>query len=82
MRRRRRRSKINTMDKVLVLMGIFLFAFTVTMIVLIYRSGQSFDVLIERVFTACVGEGGFMGAIKIAKVLKGEKIETDQETYL
>lgn len=71
----KRDEKIKTMDKVLILMGIFLFAFTITMIILIYKSGGSFDVLIEKVFMACVGEGGFMGAIQIAKVIKKEKEE-------
>lgn len=71
--------KIKTMDKVLILMGIFLFAFTVTMTILIYLSGGTFDTLIDRVFTACLGEGGFMGAIQIAKVIKGEWTKKDYE---
>jgi len=74
---RRKRRKLKTMDKILILMGIFLFVFTVTMIVCIYLTNGSYDTLIEKVFQGCLGEGGIMGIIQTAKVIKGDKPTED-----
>lgn len=61
--------KLKTMDKILVLMAVFLFVFTVIMIIIFCFKDAVPDVLIEKVFMCCVGEGGFMGAIQVAKVI-------------
>jgi len=75
----RRRKKMKTMDKILICLGIFLFVFTITMIICIYRTGGSYDTLIEKVFQGCLGEGGIMGVIQTAKVLKGESKEDNDD---
>lgn len=72
-----KKKKVKTMDAILVIMGIALLIFTVTMTICIYKTGGSYDVLIEKVFQACLGEGGVMGVIQTAKILKGDK--TPQE---
>ena len=64
---------MKTMDKILVLMAVFLFLFTVTMIVIFCFMGDVPNTLIERVFISCLGEGGVMGAIQVAKVIKEKK---------
>lgn len=58
------------MDVILVLMGIFLVAFTVAMIVLFARVGSEPSTLIGCVFAACTAEGGFMAMIKRSKTKK------------
>ena len=55
------------MDKILIIIGIFLFVFVVTMIVLYIRTGAIPDTLCTCVFAACGGECGVMGWIKTTK---------------
>lgn len=70
--RRRRdgehRKKIKTMDLILVLVGITLLLFTVTMIVLFIKTGSEPSTLETCVFAALAGECGVMGWIKTCKV--------------
>ena len=58
---------IKTMDRILIILGIFLFIFVVTMIVLYIRTGAIPDTLCTCVFAACGGECGVMGWIKTTK---------------
>lgn len=67
--------KRGAMDIILILMGIFLFLFTITMIVIFCVKGATPDTLIDRVITCCIGEGGIMGMIQVAKVIKDKKEE-------
>ena len=69
--------KIKTMNLILLLIAVFLFLFTIAMIVIFCVKGATPDILIEKVFVACVGEGGFMGAIQIAKVITSRRKEND-----
>lgn len=58
---------IGTMDIILVIVGILLVVFTVTMIVLFERYGAIPDTLCTCVFAALAGECGIMGWIKTTK---------------
>jgi len=58
---------IGTMNLVLLVLGVFLLAFIVTMIVIFVRQGQIPDTLVQCVFGACGVEGGIMGWIKTTK---------------
>ena len=55
------------MDRILIIIGIFLLSFVVTMIVLYIRTGAIPDTLCTCVFAACGGECGVMGWIKTTK---------------
>ena len=56
-----------TMDIILVIVGAFLVAFTVKMIVLYETTGAIPDTLCQCVFAALGGECGIMGWIKTTK---------------
>ena len=58
---------IKTMDRILIILGIFLFIFVFTMIWLYIRTGAIPDTLCTCVFAACGGECGVMGWIKTTK---------------
>lgn len=58
---------MKTMDKILIVIGVFLFLFTAAMIVIFCVSGSVPDTLITCVFAATGGECGIMGWIKTAK---------------
>lgn len=69
-RKRRRKGwwkKAGMMDRILVLLGLFLLLFTVAMIVVFIRYGAVPDTLITSVFALCGAEGGIMGWIKNSK---------------
>lgn len=59
--------KIKTMDVILVIVGIMLFSFTVTMIKTFRDYGAIPDTLVTCVFAALGGECGIMGWIKTTK---------------
>ena len=59
---------MKTMDFILVIVGVLLIAFTVTMIVIFWRMGTVPDTLITCFYGAIAGECGIMGWIKTAKV--------------
>ena len=56
-----------TMDRILILIGIAVLLFTITMIWLFLITGAIPDTLCTCFFIACTGECGFMGWIKTAK---------------
>ena len=67
-RRKAKHSKPpGTMNVILALMGVFLLAFIVTMVVVFVRQGAVPDTLIGGVFALCGGECGIMGWIKNQK---------------
>ncbi len=68
--------EVNTMNAILVCMGLFLFIFTIAMTIIFIRYQAVPDTLITSVFACFGAEGGFMAVIKTAK-LKKEKEEED-----
>lgn len=68
--------EVNTMNAILTCMGLFLFAFTIVMIIIFIKYQAVPDTLITSVFACFGAEGGFMAVIKTAK-LKKEKEEED-----
>lgn len=61
------KKKIGTMNIILIIVGIFLVAFTLKMISLFETYGMVPDTLINCVFVALAGECGIMGWIKTSK---------------
>lgn len=61
------RKSVGTMDLILVIVGVLLLVFTITMIVLFVRYGAIPDTLCTCVFAALAGECGIMGWIKTTK---------------
>lgn len=61
------RKKIGTMNVILIIVGIFLVAFTLKMISLFETYGMVPDTLVNCVFVALAGECGIMGWIKTSK---------------
>lgn len=61
------RKSIGTMNVILIIVGIFLVAFTLKMISLFETYGMVPDTLINCVFVALAGECGIMGWIKTSK---------------
>ncbi|MBQ7144713.1 MAG: hypothetical protein IJR65_06100 [Oscillospiraceae bacterium] len=55
---------LKTMDRILIILGVFLFLFVVCMVVLFCLYQQTPDVLIGSVFGAATGEISAMAAIK------------------
>lgn len=78
--RKRRRKKLKTMDLILINMAIFLLLFVIVMTIAIWSTGGSFDTLIDRVITCSIGEGGIMGVIQVAKIIKEDKKKQDEES--
>lgn len=79
MRRTKKKPKMKTRNKVLLCLGLFLFAFIVTMIVTFWVKGSVPDTLIQYT----LGAGGIevlaLAGIKISKVWSGEKESEDSE---
>lgn len=61
------RKSIGTMNVILIIVGVFLVAFTLKMISLFEAYGMVPDTLINCVFVALAGECGIMGWIKTSK---------------
>lgn len=61
------KKKAGTMDKVLVVIGIFLLVFVAVMLWMFYVTGGIPDTLCTCVFAVCGGECGVMGWIKTTK---------------
>ena len=59
---------MKTMDLILIILGVLLIAFTVTMIITFWRIGAVPDTLITCFYGSLAGECGIMGWIKTAKV--------------
>ena len=66
--------RLGAMDRILVALGIFLFLFVVTMIVLFWKFQTVPDVLIGAVFGFCGFECGAMAAIQRRKTAIREKL--------
>lgn len=58
---------IRTMDLILIVVGILLISFTVSMILIFKKYGSTPDTLITCVFATLGGECGIMGWIKTTK---------------
>ena len=72
-KREGRRDGLNTSGKVLIVLGVFLLAFVVCMIVIFCVKGMVPDTLIQCV----LGSGGLecaaLAGIKISKIISGQK---------
>lgn len=68
-----------TSNIVLLVLGIFLFAFIVTMIVIFCVKGSVPDTLITYVLGAGGIESLALAGIKVAKTVKGEKIPNEED---
>lgn len=69
----RHEKSMNTMDKILLIIGIFLLLFTIIMIWMFSTYNTVPDTLITCVFAATTGELGVMGWIKTCKERKRER---------
>lgn len=69
----KRKKKIGTMDKVLVVIGVFLLTFVSVMLWMFYVTGGIPDTLCTCVFAVCGGECGVMGWIKTTKDRQQER---------
>ncbi len=61
------KAKIGAMDVILIIVGISLLAFTVSMIITFKQQGAVPDTLVTCVFATLGGECGIMGWIKTSK---------------
>lgn len=73
------RNKLGTMDRILVILGIFLLCFVIAMTVIFVVCGSIPDTLVTCVFGICGIEGGVMGWIKTSKQ-KLQKLKFEGET--
>lgn len=71
--------KTNTSNIILLVLGVFLLTFIVTMIVIFCVKGSTPDTLIQCVLDASKIEVAVLAVIKISKVIKGETINTEGE---
>lgn len=77
--RGKRRQKAKTSDIVLLVMGLFVAAFIVTMIVTFWVKGSVPDTLIQYTLGAGSVEAMLTAGIKISKVRAGEGGGSDEE---
>ena len=68
-----KKKNLGTMNLILVLIGVFLVAFTVYMIILFREYGCIPDTLVTCVFASLASECGIMGWIKTSKDRKQER---------
>ena len=59
--------RMGTMDRILIVLGVFLLCFIVAMVVIFIKKDSIPDTLVQCVFGACGLEGGVMGWIKTTK---------------
>lgn len=64
---------MGAMDRILIVLGLFLLCFIVAMTVIYIRMGGIPDTLVQCVFGACGLEGGIMGWIKTTKDRRRER---------
>lgn len=67
-KKNKQKKEIRTMDLILVIVGLLLISFTVSMILIFRKYGSVPDTLITCVFAALAGECGVMGIIKTTKI--------------
>lgn len=76
----KKRSLVKTMDKILLIIGIFLFTYITTMIVIYCITGSYPEVMTHDIIYGCLGEGGIMGVIKIINtIFKNKKKEENKD---
>ncbi len=72
----KKRSLLNTMDKILIIVGSFLLAYITTMTVIYCVNGSYPETMTHDIIYGCLGEGGIMGIIKVFNTIFKKK---DQE---
>lgn len=70
---RRSNTKICKMDIILLIVGIILLSFTITMIIIYVITGAVPDTLVTCVFATLTGECGILGWIKTTKERRQER---------
>jgi hypothetical protein len=76
-----KKKRMSTMNKVLLILGLFIMAFIITMVVIFCVKGSTPDTLITYTLGAGGLEALFLAAIKISKVVAGGKNKkTEGET--
>lgn len=76
----KKRSLVKTMDKILLIIGIFLFVYITTMIVIYCITGSYPETMTHDIVYGCLGEGGIMGVIKIINtIFKNKKKEEENK---
>lgn len=74
--------KMGTMDKILVIVAVFLVAFVTVLLWMYFVTGGIPDTLCTCVFACCGGEFGIMGWIKTNKdKLRDRKYELEDRDY-
>lgn len=72
---------MKTTNRVLIILGVFLLAFILVMIVTFWVKGAVPDTLIQYVLGAGGIESLALAGIKIAKVCRGDKAAESEDTY-
>ena len=81
MSRTKKKQKMKTSNKVLLCLGLFTFAFIVTMIVTFWVKGAVPDTLITYTLGAGGVEALALAGIKISKTWSGERAAEEDDTY-
>lgn len=72
-KKRNKKKNVHTMDVILIVLAVFLFAFVIALLFLYYVTGAIPDTLCTCVFALCGGECGVMGWIKNTKERKKDR---------
>lgn len=79
----KKKKGVKTMDVILVIVGVLLISFTITMIVMFVKYGAIPDTLCTCVFAALGGECGVMGWIRTTKDRQRDRsYELEDREYL
>lgn len=78
-KKRTKATKLKTSNTVLIVLGVFLLAFIITMIVIFCVKGSTPDVLIQYVLGAGGMETLALAIIKVAKVYVGDKVKLEND---
>lgn len=79
----KKKKGVRTMDVILVIVGVLLISFTITMIVMFIKYGAIPDTLCTCVFAALGGECGVMGWIRTSKERNRDRsYEIEDREYL
>lgn len=81
-KKRTKATKLKTSNTVLIVLGVFLLAFIITMIVIFCVKGSTPDVLIQYVLGAGGLETLALAIIKVAKVFAGEKVNLQSDSTI
>lgn len=73
------KKKMRTSDKVLIVIAIILISFTITNLVIFTKMGMVPDTLITVVFSAALGEFGFLAWIRNTKQKYPDSDEYEEE---